>query len=382
MLEFQRRQRLQFALFGMLLVAAAAKQPIERHVWTKPRSSEWWDWIVMRTFDEKDWLENFRMGKDTYMYICNELREHIKKKDTFMRQSISVEKRVAVTIWRLATNVEYRSIGHLFGISRASVCCIVHEVCEQIVELLMPKYIKWPTGEHLTDVIHVFEQKWGYPQCAGAVDGSHIPILAPEEFHNDYFNRKGWHSVILQGVVDGQYCFTDINVGWPGSVHDARVFSNSDVYKKGQSETLCCATQKQLGGVAIPVHIIGDAAYPLLKWLMKLYSDTGRLTLPQRTFNYRLSRARNVVENAFGRLKGRWRSLLKRNDCSLEFVKVQVAACTTLHNICEKHGERYYDDWTEVVRNVELPHPHTRCTRTEDRAVEIRIALTRHFSQD
>ena len=149
-------------------------------------------------------------------------------------------------------------------------------------------------------MIDLSERNWGYPQCAGAVDGSHVPILAPEEFHNNYFDRKGWHFIILQGVVDAQYCFTDINVGWPGSVHDARVFSNSDVYKKGQNGTLFCANTKRLGGVDIPVHLIGDPAYPLLKWLMKPYSDSGRLTQPQRTVNYRLSQARNVVENAFG----------------------------------------------------------------------------------
>ena len=91
------------------------------------------------------------------------------------------------------TNVEYRTIAHLFGISRGSVCCIVHEVCEVLVEVMMPKYMKWPEGEHLNEVVELFEHKWGYPQCAGAVDGSHIPIIAPTEFHTDFFNCKGWH---------------------------------------------------------------------------------------------------------------------------------------------------------------------------------------------
>ena len=58
-------------------------------------------------------------------------------------------------------------------------------------------------------------------QCVGAIDGSHIPIAGTAMNHTDYYNRKGWYSVILQGVVDHSYRFLDINVGWPGSVRDA-----------------------------------------------------------------------------------------------------------------------------------------------------------------
>ena len=143
---------------------------------------------MMASFNDRDWIENFRMQKSTFMYTCNLLRPHIQKKDTIMRCAITVEKRVAVTLWRLATNVEHHTIGHLFGISRASVCCIVHEVCETIVHVVMPKYIKWPKGEQLQETVDLFENMWNYPQCTGAVDGSHIPIIAPEEFHTDYFN--------------------------------------------------------------------------------------------------------------------------------------------------------------------------------------------------
>ena len=66
----------------------------------------------------------------------------------------------------------------------------------------MPKYIKKPDGNQLKDVVQVSKRKWGLPQYFGAVDGSHIPIVAPPEYHNDYFNRKGWNSVLVQGVVD------------------------------------------------------------------------------------------------------------------------------------------------------------------------------------
>jgi hypothetical protein len=39
--------------------------------------------------------------------------------------------------------------------------------------------------------------RWG-----PAIDGSHIPIKAPYLFPVDYFNRKGFYSIVLQAVVD------------------------------------------------------------------------------------------------------------------------------------------------------------------------------------
>ena len=66
-----------------------------------------------------------------------------------------------------------------------------------------------------------FAQK-GFPQCAGAIDGTHIPIEAPQHCPADYHNRKGWHSIILQGLVDHAGCFTDM-LDLPGRVYDSRV---------------------------------------------------------------------------------------------------------------------------------------------------------------
>ena len=185
----------------------------------------------------------------------------------------------------------------MFGVAKGTVCVILHEVCNAIVQVLMKKYINFPTGQQLKETID---------QCVGAVGGTHIEILAPEEYAKDYYNRKGYYSILMQAVADHRYCFTDINIGWPGSVHDARVFKNSQLYLRASQETLlpanCC---KVMNGVRVPLIILGDSAYPLSKWLMKPYSDNGHLSSSTKDFNYRLSRARIVIENAFGRLKGR-----------------------------------------------------------------------------
>ena len=205
-----------------------------RMIWAKERSSTWWEQVVNLTFTDQDWLENFRVSHSTFLYLCDELRAEVEKQNTIMRRAVSTEKRIAITLWFLATGADYRTIGHLFGVSKSTVCVITKEVCAAIVECLLPEYIKMPTGTALKVVVDGFKNDFGFPQCVGAVDGTHIPILSPQECPADYYNRKGWHSILMQGVVDHQGRFIDVYIGWPGRVHDARVFANSSLYQRGQ----------------------------------------------------------------------------------------------------------------------------------------------------
>ena len=100
---------------------------------------------------------------------------------------------------------------------------------------LSERLIRLPKGEALTNIIDGFETRWGFPQCGGAIDGTHLPILPPGDFKVDYYNRKGWFSVVMQGMVDHQYKFLNVTIGFPGSVHDTQVFSNSNIFSYGGS---------------------------------------------------------------------------------------------------------------------------------------------------
>jgi len=221
------RQKLEFVF--LLLAAICSSCHIDRTVWMQ-RSSHFWDFIVQRNFTTHDWYENFRMRKTTFHYLCSKLKPAIERKTTRLREAISVEQRVAICTWCLATNVEYRTVAHLFGVSRSSVCLIVNNVCLAIVELLMSTHIQLPRNdEELLELVRGCKQSWGFPNCGGAIDGCHIPISVANSLHTDYYNRKGYYSVILQGLVDYRHCFMHIYVGWPGSVHDARVFFNPDL---------------------------------------------------------------------------------------------------------------------------------------------------------
>ena len=67
-------------------------------------------------------------------------------------------------------------------------------------------------------------------------------------------------------------------------------------------------TVRIIGGVSVPVVILGDPAYPLLLWLMKPYPGAG-LSVKEK-IHVQVMQSPVVVECDFGRLKGRWRSLL------------------------------------------------------------------------
>lgn len=155
----------------------------------------------------------------------------------------------------------------------------------------------------------------------------------------DYYNRKGFYSIVLQAVIDSNGKFIDIFVGYPGSTHDSRIFRNSPLYHIFNSSFSSSSS-------IIPsnAYILGDAGYPCQNWLITPYRDNGRLTQKQTYYNVKHSQTRISVEQAFGKLKSRFRCLINPIATSLETVILIITSSCILHNICEERQEDMLDD--------------------------------------
>lgn len=374
-LRFRRskaRERLRFAVLWtsrLLSVgevsgtsSAPSKDGPERGIWGNVRSSALWRAVMEKGLTNSDWIESFRVTKSTFGYLCDHLRPVIEQTDADMHRVIPAEVRLAMTLWRLGSSCEYGSIEKIFGVSHATICQVVREVCQAVVSILTPKFVAVPRGDVLRDTVKRFEQRYGIPQLAGVIGAFHVAILPPNERTGQYYNTKGWHSVVLQAVVDSDRCFWDLNIGSPGNSSDGQVLLTSELYEWGTEGSLFPNITKYVDGKEAPLHLLGPRSYPLLPWLMTPFSDQSR---PERAeLNKQFSSALSAAKVAFGHLKGRWCCLLKRNDADLSFLPTLIAACCTLHNICESRGDPFHEHWLEEAAEEELEQP-SECEEDE-----------------
>ncbi|CAM4691416.1 unnamed protein product, partial [Caretta caretta] len=311
-----------------IMVLMGQVHTVECRFWAWETSTDWWDRIVLQVWDDSQGLRNFRMRKGTFMELCDLLSPALRHKNTKMRAALTVEKQVAIALWKLATPDSYRSVGNQFGVGKSTVGAAGMQVAHAIKDLLISRVVTLGNVQVTVDGFAAM----GFPNCGGAVDGTHIPILAPEHEAGEYINCKGYFSIVLQALVNHKGRFTNTNVGWPGKVHDACIFRNSGLFQKLHEGTLFPDQKITVGDVEMPIVILGDPAYPLMPWLMKPY--TGSLDSSQELFNYRLSKCRMVVECAFGHLKACWCGLLTRLDLSETNIPTVITACCALRNIC------------------------------------------------
>lgn len=237
-----------------------------------------------------------------------------------------------------------------------------------------------------------FHYRWNLPNCVGAVDGKHFAIRRPHNAGSLFYNYKGFHSVVLMAIADSHYRFVSIDVGAYGSEGDAGVFSTSAIGSEILNDNLQLPQNARVGSTDCPFYFVTDDAFPLKERLIKPYVPIkGKpLSDEERIFNYRLSRSRCCVENAFGILRARFQCFGRTMDCAPDRAQKIISACCHLHNYlmnisdspyCLPNFADTYNAGGDLVqghwRKVAPPliPLQGRCGRTGDAAKKMRNSL-------
>ncbi|XP_050309680.1 putative nuclease HARBI1 [Anthonomus grandis grandis] len=271
--------------------------------------------------------KSFRLNKEMARYVYNSVAENIDTTDNIV--AVPPILKFFATLHFYATGSYQYSLGQNFNLSLSQPVAsrAIHTVTNAIEERLGHLWVKFPTT--VADKMEIkgrFMEATGFPGILGAIDCTHVAILAPNEEEHNYLNRKNFHSKNVQLICDYDLRILNVNAQFPGATHDAFIWRNSFVkqhlersYNQGDHNT----------------WLIGDSGYPLQPWLMTPFHNPA-INTPEGRFNDIHARARNCIERCNGVLKSRFRCLLRERVLrySPEKVGKIVNACSILHNIC------------------------------------------------
>ena len=156
-------------------------------------------------------------------------------------------------------------------------------VCSKICETFKGEFLRLPnTTEEWEIIEHETLRLRQFPNCIGAADGKHVAILHPSNSGSEFYNYKGFFSIVLLGIVDYNYKFIFADVGCQGRISDGGGYRNSFFYKATQENLLDLPPDKPLpvsnnpyydsqNTEPMPYVFLADDAFPLGKHCLKPY---------------------------------------------------------------------------------------------------------------
>jgi len=284
---------------------------------------------ILNSWEGKNFKKEMRMSRETFDALLVLLDDHIF--DSLCRNPALRRPKafkLASVIFLLANGCTEKVAAHAAGIAPTTLASYVDEVLPPIIMVLRQKYCGKPSQEEINKSRFGFSYRRGLDCVRYAVDGTQIPWTPDNALNSiEYRNYKGWKSILVLAFVDSNYIFRGANIGWPGRAGDSTVFQSSAFWKRIVADPDgwlgpggCVAADSGFGAgprVLVPGPDDGSD-----KW---------------GYYNFCHSSTRFFVEEAFGRLKNRFRILLNASKITFKVMIMIIEACILLHNWCEDH---------------------------------------------
>jgi len=213
---------------------------------------------------------------------------------------------------------------------------------------------------------------------------------------SNFYNYKGFHSIVLMAICDSNYCFSYVHIGAYGKDNHASIFGDTAVFQAFENNVLNLPGEEEILTHSLPYVLVSDEIFPLKPWLMKPY-PARNLTEEKRVYNYRLSRARRTIENTFGILSAKWRIFRKPIRASVDTVEAITKARVCLHNYLKQTDNAGYTpdgfvdseccntgsmegSWGSVVGNQQCAVTSIGSNNFTQEAKDIREKLLAYFN--
>ncbi|XP_050063324.1 uncharacterized protein LOC126552659 [Aphis gossypii] len=297
--------------------------------------------------------EFFRLNYDQFNFILALVKDDITlPASNRIKNPISSDEKLAVTLRYLATGESFRSLSFAFRISHSYISIIVKDTLSTLKKHLMPIFLPDLSTIDLNKKASEFCTKWNFPNCVLAIDGKHVRIRCPEKTGSLFFNYKDYFSIVMLAMVDANYKFIAVDVGSFGREGDSGIFLKSNMGQQILDGSFGFPERKQLPGSdkILPHVIVGDEAFRLHPNIMKPYTrQSARHDKSKAVFNYRLSRARRVTENAFGLLSQIFRVFYQPINIDPMTCDDLILVTCCLHNLLreaylEENGQPFFEE--------------------------------------
>ena len=220
----------------------------------------------LKTDDVPSFMNFLRVDPLMFQEVVDRVGPTIEREDTNMRKALSPGLRIAITLRFLATGDSYKSLQYGFRVAHNTISLIIPETCQAIIQEYQDEVLCGPRSpEEWKHVANTFSKTWNFHNTLGAIDGKHIAIRCPRNGGSVYFNYKGFHSIVLLAVVDGNYKFLYVDVGTNGSCSDAGIFLDTPLRQAIEQGTAGIPDGQPLPNddQIIPYSFVGDDAFPL-----------------------------------------------------------------------------------------------------------------------
>ena len=261
----------------------------------------------LKLHDHEYFFKHFRMTPTRYEHLLSLIAPSITK-NSLRREAIGASERLTVTLKFIFSGTSQVDLSAMFRISPTAIGRIINETSKAIWDVLFREgYLQCPQSENeWKQIASEFERKWNFPHCIAAIDGKHIVMQAPFRSGSYFINYKKTFSIVFMGGCNANYEFILVDIGDTGRNSDGGVLANSDIGWALETNSLNIPGSEEIPhtGMAFPYVLVADEAFPLKTNIMKPYPQE-ILQIKERIFNYRLSRARRIIENSFGILAAR-----------------------------------------------------------------------------